>query len=185
MKALHKHRALFGFATLVFGLMMFTGCGEDWEVKLKDYVEKSMVSALKTAPAQEIVNTFCRRGDLDKKIFSVRSFEGRLCNKQYVKGLDILGGVSLFLCWDGNYEEYQTSSCAEKAMAQWGQKKDSFSKEKLMEAMKPVMLQYLKETEEATGDVVPYYPQVKFVVCLFDASLFGPGEELHSLLCSK
>ena len=185
---MHTHRpsrSLFGLAFLLFGWMLLPGCGENWEEKLKDYVEKSMLTALKTAPAQEVLNTFCRRGDLDKKIFSVRSFDGRLCDKKFVKGLDILGGMSLFLCWDGNNEDYQGSACAEKALAQWKQSKASFSKEKLMEAMKPVMMQYIKETEDAAGGVVPYYPQVKFVACLFDASLFGPGQELHSLLCSK
>ncbi len=185
MRTSRQHKALFGLSSLIFGLMIFTGCGDDWEGKLKDYVEKSMLTALKTAPAQEVLNTFCRRGDLDKKIFSVRSFDGRLCDKKYVKGLDILGGMSLFLCWDGNNEDYQGSACAEKALAQWGQSKASFSKEKLAETMKPVLMQYIKETEEVAGGVVPYYPQVKFIACLFDASLFGPGQELHSLLCSK
>lgn len=186
MKKLHLR--MFGLLACLFLLAsstLFSACGGgDWENKLKGYVEDSLLTALKTTPAQELIKTFCQKGDLDKKIFSVRSFEGRLCDKKYVKGLDILGGISLFLCWDSNHEDYQDSGCAGKALKEWSLSKSKFDKGQLLTNMKPVLLQYLKEAEDVGGDVVPYYPQVKFVACLFDSSLYGPGAELHNLLCN-
>ena len=132
---------------------------------------------------EEVKTFFCRKGKIQSGIYSVRSFSGRLCQDKYVDGLKVLGGAALLICWSSNHENFQESSCAKNALQDFGIKADTFSKQKLVELMKPIVVDYVKKAENAGADKLPYYSGVKTLFCLLPSSLMEPGEDIHQMFC--
>lgn len=58
---------------------------------------------------------FCRKGDAYKGIFSIRSFEGELCNNSRT-----LAALAEYVCTNPNVEGFQGSQCDQKAKEKLG-----------------------------------------------------------------
>lgn len=168
---------------IIFGCSSLVGSSAK---DIQEHIDKELsveLSKIKDK-VDEVKTFFCRKGKIESGIFSARSFSGRLCQDKYVNGLKLLGGAALLLCWDSNLEDFQDSSCAKNALEDYGLKASAFSKQKLVELMKPIVAEYLKKAESASGaDDLPYYAGAKTIFCLLPSSLMAPGEDIHSMFC--
>lgn len=157
----------------------------DWTKDLQVHIDKELSVELNKIKDKldEVKTFFCRKGNAGGGVFSARSFSGRLCQDKYVDGLKIVGGAALLICWDSNLEDFQDSSCAKNALEDFGLKAATFSKQKLIELMKPIITEYVKKAEDAGADKLPYYSGAKTLFCLLPSSLMTPGEDIHSMFC--
>ncbi|MCB9611239.1 MAG: hypothetical protein H6722_02160 [Sandaracinus sp.] len=118
----------------------------------------------------------CRRGNLSSGIFSLRSFNGHLCQADYIDGLDLVGGAALLICWEGDHEDFQDSSCAENALDEYGL--ETYDRDAIISQMRLRIEAYISRSSAG-----PAYAAARELFCRVPSSLLGPAAELHDLWC--
>ncbi|MCA9606327.1 MAG: hypothetical protein KC619_12060 [Myxococcales bacterium] len=169
---MQKHRV----ASLL-GLFVMVGCASG-EEEIRDAVETHIsgdITAMSGDPAA--LDTYlCRRGDASAGVYSLRSFEGRMCDTQVFPGLDLVGAAALLVCWDANLEGFQTSHCAENALEELGLTTYDH------DAVVDVLIARLDAYAADAGG--PAYEVAKLLLCAMPSSLFGPAAESHATWCA-
>jgi len=157
----------------------------EWTQTLTKNLDEDLSAEMKkTSDPSSMKTLLCRKADLSEKIFSLRSFDGRLCDDRYVSGLKLVGGAALLTCWDDDVESFRDSQCAEKALDAYGASKSSFDKAKVVSQMEAQASEFVKKAEAASGaGALPYYSTAKTVFCLIPTSLLGPGGSVHKIWC--
>ena len=157
--------SLLGAVFLSMGLL--AGCA-DWTEDLQQFVDGDLSSALRTAKDSggDVEAIYCRRGSAARGVFSVRSFQGRLCDGTHVDGMEILGGAALLMCWEGNREEFRDSGCAERALEAFEIDAAQFDDDIVADRVVSLIDQYLDNQS-------PVYSGVTSTFCLL------PVEQLH------
>jgi hypothetical protein len=145
--------------------------------EITDAIQDDIVGELEALgdDVAQVQTYLCRRGDASDGIYSLRSFDGRLCDGSYVDGLDVVGGAALLICWDANIEEFQDSGCAENALEEYGL--ETYDEGALIDEMIVRIDAYASEAGGTRYDVA------KLLFCTIPSSLLGPGAELHASWC--
>lgn len=157
----------------------------EWTQTLTKNLDEELSAEMKkTSDPSSMKTLLCRKADVTEKIFSLRSFDGRLCDDRYVSGLKLVGGAALLTCWDEDIESFRDSQCADKALDAYGLSGSSFDKAKVVSQMEAQASGFVKQAEAASGaGSLPYYTAAKTVFCLIPTSLLGPGVSVHKIWC--
>ena len=118
----------------------------------------------------------CRRGDLSEGVFSLRSFEGRLCESDYVDGLQLVGGAALLICWEGDYEDFQDSQCAENALDEYDL--GGYDRSAVVQQMSTIISELIEQSG-AGGN--PAYATARLLFCSIPRSMFGSAATVYDL----
>ncbi len=122
----------------------------------------------------------CRRGDLSDGVFSLRSFEGRLCESNYVDGLQLVGGAALLICWERDHQDFQDSHCAENALDEYGLDEDG--RDAVVEQMSSIVNELIEQSEVGGN---PAYATARLLFCSLPRALFGSAATVHDLWCES
>ena len=157
----------------------------EWTETLTKNLDEDLSAEMeKTSEPSAIKTLLCRKADLSEKIFSLRSFDGRLCDDRYVSGLKLVGGAALLLCWDDDLESFQDSQCAERALEAYGTSGSSFDKAAVVAQMEAQATEFVKKAEAASGaGSLPYYATTRTIFCKIPPALLGPGVSVHNIWC--
>ena len=171
----------------LFALYPLAACEaeEDPEQEASDiqhHIQDELVGEIDaiSADTSALEMYLCRRGDLGAGVFSLRSFEGRLCESNYVDGLQLVGGAALLICWDGDHEDFQDSHCAENALDEYGL--DEYDRDAVVQQMSAVINELIEQSG-AGGN--PAYATAKLLFCSLPRSLFGSAATVYDLWCAS
>lgn len=168
--------------SLGVALLGVAACGTtDWTAELESNLDGVLATEIAAIPdASGIQTWFCRRGSASDSVYSVRSFEGRLCDDESVAGLDMLGGAALLICWEPNPEDFRSSGCADRALPAYGMTQASYDRAGVVSQMQLTATEY---AAAASGTLL-YYEGVRTVFCELDPTLFGDdGVSIHTTWC--
>jgi hypothetical protein len=151
----------------------------------KNLDEELSVEMEKTSDPSALKALLCRKADVTEKVFSLRSFDGRLCEDKYVSGLKLVGGAALLACWEEDLEDFRDSGCADRALEAYGMSKSSYDPSGVVSQMEAQASAFVKKVEAAGAGSLPYYATARTVFCKIPASLLGPGVSVHNIWCAK
>ncbi len=121
----------------------------------------------------------CRRPNFAVGVYSLRSFEGHLCQSDYVDGLQMVGGAALLICHEDDYQGFQGSPCAQNALEEYGV--DDFDRDDVVDGMSQQAIS-LSERYATSSNLS--YEVARQLFCVLPAAMFGPASSVHDDFCA-